>query len=882
MEINQKLEKLTKIFHNAELIEFDNEWKDALKCENRIKAKQIFVEFNIDNSSESKSSLFLQEQLEIAIQLLLNKGYTFVIFCSDYRQIDDCKKFTSVFKSDSIVFVEQNKDQNFTAQNLLESEIAIVMSEEYLLKTLFLEKPFLALQINDDISNSLVEIGEILIVSLSELNAGVLVQRIEYLLKNWEYKKNELLKIFNQEGDEFVKSDDETNLENSSDILLDTEKLSEQTIVEQNEFVSNQLKLKQNIKILIEQGFLAEAKESISQYEKIVPEDIESYSIKGVIAIMEGDLDEAEIILSDGLIIDANHFDLNYNMGYVYSLKEKNQEAFYYYKNALQSAKDSVDVKDVQARLDSLNYNKEDNNTTEIIEYTQSENDKQTDENVIIINTDNMKAPEAGDDLSISRENVYNNYLDVNAKTATIVIQAFNRLEKTKYCVECVLKYTKDIDYELILIDNGSSDGTYEFFKSVKYEFKKVIRITKNIGSGFGLLKYVYNNYRGKYLVTLPNDAYVTTNWLNNLLKCLESDNKIGWVMPMSSNISNLQDPGLTFSTLEEMQQKARDFNISDPSKWHRRLRLINILTIFKREVIDLVGKFDVGFFHDFGEDDYSIRLRQMGYKLILCGDTFVHHDHDFRNLEEKNPQIYHESLRKGRENYRNKHYGLDAWDDVNNFEINLINLLPLPKKVNKMVNILGIDVRCGTPILEIENHLTTNGIKRYKASAFTTEAKYYHCLKTLCEGDVACDRIEFINEYFGEGYYDYVILGECLNKYLYPLKLLNTIMSVAKKNSKILFKIGNNNDINKLLEILEFKNQTNEELEISISIDKITKLISSYKRTEIKIATEQYKIDSENKKKLIEMIQSISIKNNADLMKNILTKEYLVCVEKI
>ena len=47
----------------------------------------------------------------------------------------------------------------------------------------------------------------------------------------------------------------------------------------------------------------------------------------------------------------------------------------------------------------------------------------------------------------------------------TIVIQAYNQLEKLKRCVESVLEYTENIDYDLLLIDNGSEAEVFEYFK---------------------------------------------------------------------------------------------------------------------------------------------------------------------------------------------------------------------------------------------------------------------------------------------------------------------------------------------------------------------------------------------------------------------------------
>ncbi len=639
-------------------------------------------------------------------------------------------------------------------------------------------------------------------------------------------------------------------------------------------------KLKKNISILIENEKLDEAKELLESYEQVEQNDVDIYSMKGVIAMMEGELQEAERVLKKGLALNFNHFDLNYNMGYLSQLKGIKKTAIKYYKKALSNTENDADVNDVTEILKTLvneyDIEKAWEKNSEINEVSQ------IDENITIINTDEIEAPSAGSDLYASRENIYNSLLNINAETATIVIQGYNRLEKTKYCVECVLNYTKDIDYELILIDNGSSDGTFEYFKSVEYPEKKILRLSKNVGAFFPALRYIFSNFIGKYLIVVPNDVYVTSNWLSNLLKCMESDNKIGWVMPMSSNISNLQDPGLSFNSLEEMQQKAKEFNKSNPLKWQKRLRLVTPLAIFRRDTIDLVGKFDVGFFHDFGEDDYSIRLRRMGYKLILCGDTFVHHDHDFRNLEGKDPVLYKQSLEKGSNNFKDKYYGLDAWDDINNYEKSLINLLPTPKKTNVKVRILGIDIRCGTPILEIENFLKRNKKNNFISSAFTTQAKYYLDLKTICEGTVYCDRIDYIDEYINQNYFDYIIIGEPIDKYSDPIRLLDSVLKAAKKGSKIMFKLINANDVNKLLEICGNKEVSNDNKNASISFNKLLAELDSKKITEIKIARKKYDIDLASIKKLRQSIENIALTdNNDETLEAILTKEYLLCIEK-
>ena len=69
----------------------------------------------------------------------------------------------------------------------------------------------------------------------------------------------------------------------------------------------------------------------------------------------------------------------------------------------------------------------------------------------------------------------------------SIYFQAYNHLEDyTKPAIEALFRYTKDIDYELILVDNGSTDGTFEYFKSLDHPRKRIYRITKNIGALYG------------------------------------------------------------------------------------------------------------------------------------------------------------------------------------------------------------------------------------------------------------------------------------------------------------------------------------------------------------------------------------------------------------
>jgi GT2 family glycosyltransferase len=112
----------------------------------------------------------------------------------------------------------------------------------------------------------------------------------------------------------------------------------------------------------------------------------------------------------------------------------------------------------------------------------------------------------------------------------SIAVIAFNKLEYTKQCVESILKYVpKDLHYELILINHGSTDGTKEYFESISPTKQLDIFI-----NGGGLAAYTYI-CEGKYFMLVSNDVIVTENAIANMIKCMESDEKIAWVVPATS-----------------------------------------------------------------------------------------------------------------------------------------------------------------------------------------------------------------------------------------------------------------------------------------------------------------------------------------------------------
>lgn len=113
-------------------------------------------------------------------------------------------------------------------------------------------------------------------------------------------------------------------------------------------------KIRENIQFLINDNKLDEAINIIDEYLKLNLKDVEAYSMKAVAYIMNGNMRKAEEALKQGLIIDADNFDLNYNLGYLYEQEEEFNNAIKYYRKALKNCNNESTKSDVTSLVEKL------------------------------------------------------------------------------------------------------------------------------------------------------------------------------------------------------------------------------------------------------------------------------------------------------------------------------------------------------------------------------------------------------------------------------------------------------------------------------------------------------------------------------------------------
>ena len=188
-------------------------------------------------------------------------------------------------------------------------------------------------------------------LALEPLNIDVL-----YNLGYWYQKNNQTDKAIDYYKKSMEHSQDEELIHSIKIIIEDLERSNTEVISNEleNESIDQYKKaFKENISKLIELNQITEAKTNILEFKEIVGSDPDILSIESVIAILEGHFEKAENLLLEGLSIYPIHYDLNYNLAYLYEITDKFISAYRIYKKVFKLA-DRFNQAEIKEKLKVL------------------------------------------------------------------------------------------------------------------------------------------------------------------------------------------------------------------------------------------------------------------------------------------------------------------------------------------------------------------------------------------------------------------------------------------------------------------------------------------------------------------------------------------------
>jgi GT2 family glycosyltransferase/glycosyltransferase involved in cell wall biosynthesis/Flp pilus assembly protein TadD len=242
----------------------------------------------------------------------------------------------------------------------------------------------------------------------------------------------------------------------------------------------------------------------------------------------------------------------------------------------------------------------------------------------------------------------------------SVIILTFNALEYTRRCVDSIQRNTA-YPYEIVFVENGSTDGTKEYLRNLVEENPnyQIIDNETNVGFSAG------NNQgaqaaRGKFLLMLNNDVLVGEGWLENLVSALEQDERIGLIGPISNYISGRQQlTEVPYKGDEEFFRFAKTVRIANQGKVTPRRRIAGFAMLTRKQLFDDLGGLDERFGSgNYEDDDLCLRVREAGYAVMVDESTILHH-FGSRTFAE-NKIDYQDSLRKNEELFREKWPGVD------------------------------------------------------------------------------------------------------------------------------------------------------------------------------------------------------------------------------
>jgi GT2 family glycosyltransferase len=212
----------------------------------------------------------------------------------------------------------------------------------------------------------------------------------------------------------------------------------------------------------------------------------------------------------------------------------------------------------------------------------------------------------------------------------TIITLNWNRKDDTVDCVKSLLKLDYP-DYEIVVVDNGSTDGSAETFRET-FPNITLIENKKNLGYALGFntgIKYALEQ-NVKYVLILNNDLVIDENALKSLVTVAESDSRIGFV---SGKVYDYYEPN-------KLQSIGRIINLNVGSMriigggeidhgQYNEIReykfLDDVFWLVRTEVFKKVGMYDPNFFLQFEETDLCARANKF-FKLVYTPYAKIWH----------------------------------------------------------------------------------------------------------------------------------------------------------------------------------------------------------------------------------------------------------------
>lgn len=228
----------------------------------------------------------------------------------------------------------------------------------------------------------------------------------------------------------------------------------------------------------------------------------------------------------------------------------------------------------------------------------------------------------------------------------SIIVLNWNRLAHTMECLDSLKKITYAY-YDVVVVDNGSKGDDVSVLRGKYGDYVHLIQNKKNFGFAKGNnvgIRYALQNSNPRYVLLLNNDTVVDSQFLTELTKVAERDERIG---SCQSKIMSMKDPkiidaigvgifrrpaeGITAYPTFFLDGHACQIGYleKDKGQYDQEREVFGpcaCSVLCRREMLEQIGLFDEDFFAYFEDVDLAWRARLFGWKCMYVPTSLVYH----------------------------------------------------------------------------------------------------------------------------------------------------------------------------------------------------------------------------------------------------------------
>ena len=208
----------------------------------------------------------------------------------------------------------------------------------------------------------------------------------------------------------------------------------------------------------------------------------------------------------------------------------------------------------------------------------------------------------------------------------SIIIPVYNNLPLTGRCIDKLFKVTPNHLFEVIVIDNASTDGTKEYLKSC-YDNIKVIKNIENKGFAVACNQGA-KLANGEILVFLNNDTVPLAGWLETMVACAERDDDIGVIgSKLLYPDGTIQHAGIELiKGVPEHPFRNAPGDIPEANMIRELDMVTGACLLIKKEIFERCNGFDENYRNGVEDVDLCLKVRDLGFKVVYNPFSALYH----------------------------------------------------------------------------------------------------------------------------------------------------------------------------------------------------------------------------------------------------------------